>query len=177
MNIEVIIAGFGGQGILSMGRLVAYSGLMEDRNVSWLPSYGPEMRGGTANCGLIVSDEYISSPILNSCNALIVMNNPSLEKFESYVKPGGVIILDSILVNKKVSRTDVTVVEIPATNFGNEIGNKTYAGIALLGVLISKTGIIKGKTFEEALYAVLPKRKHHMIPDEMLMLQKGIEYK
>jgi len=173
---EVIIAGFGGQGILSMGRLIAYAGLLEDKNVSWLPSYGPEMRGGTANCGVVVSDELVSSPILNSCNALIVMNGPSLDKFESYVVPGGVIIADSSLVNRELHRTDISLIKIPATVLANEAGNKTYAGIILLGALIGKTQIVSEGSFEKALKGVLPKKKHYMIPEEMDMLKKGMNY-
>ncbi len=173
---EVIIARFGGQGILSMGRLIAYAGLLEDKNVSWLPSYGPEMRGGTANCGVVVSDELVSSPILNSCNALIVMNGPSLDKFESYVVPGGVIIADSSLVNRELHRTDITLIKIPATVLANEAGNKTYAGILLLGALIGQTQIVSESSFEQALKGVLPKKKHFMIPEEMEMLKKGMNY-
>jgi len=173
---EIIIAGFGGQGILSMGRLIAYAGLLEDKNVSWLPSYGPEMRGGTANCSVVVSDELVSSPILNSCNALIVMNGPSLDKFESYVMPGGVIISDSSLVNRTTTRQDVTQIHIPATKIAMEIGNKTYAGIILLGCLIAKTDVVKAESFQAALSDVLPKKKHYMIPEEMEMLAKGMTY-
>jgi 2-oxoglutarate ferredoxin oxidoreductase subunit gamma len=113
---EIIIAGFGGQGILSAGRLLAYAGMLENKNVSWLPSYGPEMRGGTANCHVIISDEPIGSPILNSATTLIVMNGPSLEKFENLVVEGGIILTDSSLVEPGPKRKDVDVFEIPATN-------------------------------------------------------------
>jgi len=173
---EVIIAGFGGQGILSMGRLIAYAGLLEDKNVSWLPSYGPEMRGGTANCAVVVSDELVSSPILNACNALIVMNGPSLDKFESFVLPGGVIIVDSSLVARASTRTDVKFIRIPATQLANEAGNKTYAGILLLGALIGETNLVTLDSFEKALKGVLPKKKHFMIPEEMEMLKKGMSF-
>jgi len=173
---EIIIAGFGGQGILSAGRLLAYAGMLEDKEVSFLPSYGPEMRGGTANCMVVISEREIASPVLNSCSALIVMNNPSLEKFESWVKPDGIIITDSSLVHKKVKRTDVKVFEIPATQLASERGNKTYSNIYLLGKLIKETGCVKPENFEKALYGILPEKRHSMIPEEMEVLRAGMEY-
>src|SRR5690554_4669921 len=139
---EVIIAGFGGQGILSAGRLIAYAGMLDGREVSFLPSYGPEMRGGTANCMVVVSDEPIASPVLNSCTALIVMNNPSLEKFESYLKKDGVLITDSSLVQKKPVRDDIRSFELPATLMATDAGNKAFSNIYLIGKLIKETGII-----------------------------------
>ena len=173
---DIIIAGFGGQGILSAGRLLAYAGMLEDKEVSFLPSYGPEMRGGTANCMVVISEQAIASPVLNSCSSLIVMNNPSLEKFENWVKPGGVIIADSSMVNAKVKRTDVKVFEIPATQLANEFGNKSYSNIYLLGKLIKETGCIKIENFEKALFGVLSKKRHYMIPEEMKVLKVGMDY-
>jgi 2-oxoglutarate ferredoxin oxidoreductase subunit gamma len=173
---EIIIAGFGGQGVLSAGRLLAYAGMLEDKEVSFLPSYGPEMRGGTANCMVVISDEAIASPVLNSCSALIVMNNPSLEKFEKWLKPGGLLITDSSLVLKKPSRTDIKVIEIPATQLANEVGNKTYSNIYLLGKLVKETQCFGVESFEKALYGILPKRKHHMIPEEMEVFKTGMNY-
>lgn len=173
---EIIIAGFGGQGILSAGRLLAYAGMLENKSVSWLPSYGPEMRGGTANCHVIISDEPVGSPILNSATALIVMNGPSLEKFESYVVKGGLIITDSSLTEKGPKRNDVDVFEIPATQIASDMGNLTYANIILLGKLIGKTGIVSKENFEEALRKVLPEKKHYMIPEEIKALETGINY-
>jgi 2-oxoglutarate ferredoxin oxidoreductase subunit gamma len=173
---EIIIAGFGGQGILSAGRLLAYAGMLENREVSFLPSYGPEMRGGTANCMVVISEEAIASPVLNSCSALIVMNNPSLGKFESWLKPGGVLIADSSMVHKKPDRKDINVFEIPATELASEMGNKTYSNIYLLGKLIKVTGCVAPENFEKALYSILSKSKHHMIPEEMDVLKAGMEY-
>ncbi len=173
---EVIIAGFGGQGILSGGRLIAYAGMLEDKNVSWLPSYGPEMRGGTANVSVIVTEESVGSPILNTATALLIMNKPSLEKFEKMVVKGGVIIIDSTLVDKKPSRTDVEVIEIPATQMASDMGNLTYANIILIGKLIAKTGIITKESFEAALKKVLPEKKHYMIPEEIKALETGMNY-
>ena len=173
---EIIIAGFGGQGILSAGRLLAYAGMLENKNVSWLPSYGPEMRGGTANCHVIISDDMVGSPILNRATTLIVMNGPSLEKFESLVEPEGLIITDSSLVEKGPSRTDVEVFQIPATQIASDMGNLTYANIILLGKLLQKTGIITKGNFEEALRKVLPEKKHYLIPEEMKALETGMNY-
>jgi 2-oxoglutarate ferredoxin oxidoreductase subunit gamma len=172
---EIIIAGFGGQGILSAGRLLAYAGMLEGKNVSWLPSYGPEMRGGTANCHVIISDEPVGSPILNSATTLIVMNGPSLEKFEDMVVPGGVIIKDSSLVNRDVKRRDVDVCEVAATKMASDMGNSTYANIIILGKLLAKTGVISKENFEAALKKVLPEKKHYMIPEEMQALAMGME--
>jgi len=173
---EIVISGFGGQGILSAGRLLAYAGMLENKNVSWLPSYGPEMRGGTANCHVVISDEQIGSPILNSATALIAMNSPSLEKFENMVVEGGVIITDSSLAERSPTRKDVRVSEIPATNMALEMGNGSYAVIILLGKLIGMTGAVSEESFEMALKKVLPYKYHHMIPEEMEALKKGMNY-
>ncbi|WP_054750298.1 2-oxoacid:acceptor oxidoreductase family protein [Ruminiclostridium josui] len=169
-QLELIIAGFGGQGILSAGRLLAYAGMLEGKNVSWLPSYGPEMRGGTANCSVVISDEPVGSPILDTANVLIVMNGPSLEKFEKSVVSGGLIISDSSLVEAKPVRTDIDFVGIPATQMASDMGNLTYANIIILGKLLAKTEIVSKKSFEAALKKVLPPKKHYMIPDEMKAL-------
>jgi len=176
MTTEVIIAGFGGQGIQSMGKILAAAGMLMDKQVSWLPSYGPEMRGGTSNCHVIVSDEPVGSPIINVCNALIVMNGPSLEKFERYVAPGGCIILDSTLVHNEISRTDVKVFRIPVTEMALEAGIPSFAGIILLGKLIAETNIVSMEGFEAGLKYVLPEKKHDLIPAEMEALKNGINY-
>lgn len=172
---EIIIAGFGGQGIQSAGMLLAYAGMLENKYVSWLPSYGPEMRGGTSNCHVIISDEPVGSPILNSATALLVMNGPSLEKFEDTVVPGGLIIIDSSLVGKCSARTDVETFEVPATKIASDMGNLTYANIIVLGKLLEKTGVVSKESFEKALKKVLPEKKHYMIPEEMKALEVGME--
>ena len=171
---EVIIAGFGGQGILSAGRLIAYAGMLDGREVSFFPSYGPEMRGGTANCMVVVSEDPIASPVLNRCSALIVMNNPSMEKFERYLKKDGVLIADSSLVKREPTRTDIRYFGLPATLMATDAGNKTFSNIYLVGKLIKETGIIKPESFEKALYGVLPQSKHHLIPQEMEALRAGM---
>lgn len=173
---QIILAGFGGQGILSAGRILAYAGMLENKNVSWLPSYGPEMRGGTANCNVIISDEVIGSPILNTATTLIVMNGPSLDKFESVVESGGMIIKDSSLVERTPERKDVKVYGIPATETAFSMGNKAFANIILLGKLIADTNIVSKENFEKALRKTLPSKKHSLIPDEMKALEFGMQY-
>lgn len=173
---EIIISGFGGQGILSAGRLLAYAGMLEGKNVSWLPSYGPEMRGGTANCHVIISDDPVGSPILNSATALMVMNGPSLDKFENIVEPGGIIITDSSLVTRSPKRTDVKIYEIPATQMASDMGNLTYANIIMLGKFLEVTGIVSTDTFEKALRKVLPEKYHYMIADEIKALEAGMKF-
>ncbi|NTV88988.1 MAG: 2-oxoacid:ferredoxin oxidoreductase subunit gamma [Clostridiales bacterium] len=174
-QVEIIIAGFGGQGIQAAGMLIAYAGMIENKYVSWLPSYGPEMRGGTSNCHVIVSDEVVGSPIINNTTALLVMNGPSLEKFESNVVPGGFIITDSSIISQKVKRTDIDVYEIPATKMANEMGNAAFSNIIMLGKLLAKTGVISVESFEKALKKVLPEKKHYLIPEEMLALKAGMD--
>ncbi len=176
MMNQIILAGFGGQGILSMGHFIAHAGLLDGKNVSWLPSYGPEKRGGTANCHVIVGEEEVGSPIISSATVLIAMNGPSLEKFEDLVEPNGIIITDKSLVPIKPRRKDVRLFEIPATEMAYELGNATYAGIIILGKLIALTNIVTTENFEVALRAILKPSKHFMIPDEMKALQKGAEY-
>ena len=178
MNTKnIILSGFGGQGILFAGKFLAYKGMLEDKEVSWLPSYGPEMRGGTANCHVIVSDEPVSSPMITVPTVLAAMNKPSFEKFESYVEEGGIVIYDSSLVDDDVkTRNDIKYFGIPATRMADEYGNATFAGIILLGKLIKETGIIGFDSFEKSLYDVLKPSKHFLIPDEMKALKAGFDY-
>lgn len=176
MMQQIILAGFGGQGILSMGHFIAHAGLLEGKNVSWLPSYGPEKRGGTANCHVIVGDEEVGSPIISSATVLVAMNQPSLEKFESLVEPGGIIITDKSLVPVKPARKDIKLYELPATEMAYELGNPTYAGVVILGKLMALTGVMTASSFETALRAILKPSRHYMIPDEMKALKQGAEY-
>lgn len=175
-QIDIIFSGFGGQGIQAAGKLIAYAGMLEDKFVSFLPSYGPEMRGGTSNCHVIVSDEPVGSPILNSATALMAMNRPSLDKFESSVVPGGIILLDSSLVNRNPDRKDVKVFAIPATQIASDMGNLAYANIIMLGKLIEETGAVSAEFFEKGLKKVLPEKKHYLIPEEMKALELGMKY-
>ena len=134
-DLNIVFAGFGGQGILFAGKVVAYAGLIEGRELSWLPSYGPEMRGGTANCSICLSDEPIGSPLVTNPNVLIAMNRPSLDKFVNEVEPGGTILLDSSLIDERVERDDVTVFYVPASKLAEENGLKGLANIILVGKL------------------------------------------
>lgn len=171
-NHEIIFAGFGGQGILSMGKFLAYAGMDEGLNVSWLPSYGPEMRGGTANCCVIVTDENIGSPIVTRATALVVMNRPSLDKFENAVVPGGLIIKDSSLVDRDIERDDVTVISIPATEMADEIGDRKIANMVLLGALIKKTGVMP---LESLLKSLGEHGKKSFFEVNKIALEKGAE--
>lgn len=173
LNQEIIFAGFGGQGILSMGKFLAYAGMDLGHNVSWLPSYGPEMRGGTANCSVIVTEENIGSPIVTQATTLVVMNRPSLDKFENSVVPGGLIIVDSSLVNREVVRKDVEVLNIPATEIADEIGDKRIANMVLLGALIKKTAVMP---MDALLKALMDHGKRDFYDINKKALGKGAEY-
>ncbi|MDW7656007.1 MAG: 2-oxoacid:acceptor oxidoreductase family protein [Bacillota bacterium] len=175
MEFTLLLAGFGGQGILSAGKFVATAALMEGREVSWLPSYGPEMRGGTANCSVIISDTPIGSPILNETDALIALNGPSLDKFAGMVKPGGLIIVDSSLVQAVPQRQE-RFIPIPASSIASEAGNMTFAAIVLLGFLAAASGCFNRDSFEKALYDALPERHHHLIPQEMALFDRGAAF-
>lgn len=150
---QIIFAGFGGQGILSMGKFLAYAGMDANLNVSWLPSYGPEMRGGTANCSVILTEDAIGSPIVTMANSIVVMNRPSLEKFEDKLEPNGVVILDSDLVDVMPRRKDVKVIAIPAQSVAEKIGSKKIANMVLLGALVKQTNIVSMDLLLSALKA------------------------
>ncbi|MBR6425808.1 MAG: 2-oxoacid:acceptor oxidoreductase family protein [Oscillospiraceae bacterium] len=173
---EIVIAGFGGQGLLFSGKVLAYAGLLEGRELSWLPSYGPEMRGGTANCNVILSDTPVGSPIVDHPNVLMVMNGPSLDKYESEVVPGGMIFVDSTLVTRPVARTDVTVYAVPATQMANDMGVPGMANMILLGALIAKTGCIQEAGLPDALKKVIPARKADLFDANMKAIQAGKDY-
>ncbi|CEG29761.1 2-oxoacid:acceptor oxidoreductase family protein [Bacillus sp. B-jedd] len=172
---EIIIAGFGGQGVMSMGQLIAYAGLHEGKNVSWLPSYGPEQRGGTANCAVVVSDEPIGSPLVSAPSAAIVLNIPSFEKFEPKVRAGGLLLTNSSLIGKKSQRTDLTAIEINATAMANELGNGKVANMILLGAFIKATGILSPESVLSSLQQVLSPDKHYLLEMNRLALNKGAE--
>lgn len=173
MKEEVIMAGFGGQGVMSIGKLLSYAGMKEDKEVSWMPSYGPEMRGGTANCTVIVSDKKIPSPLSSNPDSIIVMNLPSLDKFAPKVKSGGTIFVNSSLINKEVEREDVEVIKVPANEIASEFGNSKIANMAMLGAYIAKKNIVDLETVEDSLKNVLPERRHNLIPINKEALKKG----
>ena len=163
MTNNILIAGFGGQGILFAGKFLAYQGLIEGRELSWLPSYGPEMRGGTANCSVILGDEPVGSPIVSKPDILMVMNLPSLDKYENDVVPGGTILVDSTLIERKVRRTDVKVVYVPATALAREIGLPTLANMILVGKMIRETGVVDYEQITEALKKVVSAKHPDML--------------
>lgn len=162
---EMIFAGFGGQGVLSMGQLLAYSAMKEGYEVSWMPSYGPEMRGGTANCIVNISDQPISSPIVSEFNVAVVLNNPSLRKFEPKVKPGGILIWESTNIKPPPKRTDIDVYALPAIEKAtNELGNVKVMNMLVLGALLKIKNTVKKESLMMALKNTLPERYHHLIP-------------
>jgi len=173
MMHEVIFAGFGGQGVMLMGQLLAYSSMIEDKNVSWLPSYGPEMRGGTANCMVKVSDSQVASPLITAPTALVAMNLPSLNKFADSVREGGVIIYNSSLINEEFTRDDVRVLPIPVNDLAGELGNARVANIIALGCLLGTENICKKESIIDSLKNVLPERHHHLLPLNEKALDKG----
>jgi 2-oxoglutarate ferredoxin oxidoreductase subunit gamma len=175
-NERVICAGFGGQGVMSIGQLLSYAGMIEGKNVSWLPSYGPEMRGGTANCNVTVSDTPIGSPIIDhNATAAIIMNLPSLIKFEGELEKDGKVLINSSLIEKKVERDDVKAYYIPANEIAGEIGNGKVANIVMLGAYIELTKIVEKETVIKALKKVFGPSKSHLIPLNEKALDRGAE--
>lgn len=176
MTTQILIAGFGGQGILFSGKFLAYEGLLEDKEVSWLPSYGPEMRGGTASCSVIISDTKIGSPIVNDPDVLVAMNLPSLDKYEKTTVAGGKIFVDSSLVARKVEKSDVEAYYIPATSLASENDLPGLANMIMLGYMIKKTGVIPYESFERALSKVVPARKIEMLGANKKALELGYNF-
>lgn len=173
MKAEIIIAGFGGQGVLSMGKILAYSGLMENKEVTWMPAYGPEQRGGTANVTVIVSEERISSPILSHYDVAIVLNQPSLDKFESKVKPGGILIYDGFGIINPPTRKDINVYRIDAMDEAAELKNSKVFNMIVLGGLLKVCPIVSTDGLNKALYKTLPERHHGLIPLNMEAVEAG----
>ncbi len=175
MQEEIIIAGFGGQGVLSMGQILCYSGVMENKEVSWMPSYGPEMRGGTANCIAIISDTRISSPIVTKFDTVIALNQPSLDKFESAVKPGGLLIYEASTILNPPKRTDIDIIPIEAANEAAKLKNSRVMNMIVLGAFLQKKPILKMENIIEGIKKVLPERYHHLIPLNKQALKRGME--
>ncbi|HHT70050.1 MAG TPA: 2-oxoacid:ferredoxin oxidoreductase subunit gamma [Firmicutes bacterium] len=173
MQHEFIFAGFGGQGVLLMGQLLAHAAMDEGKKVSWIPSYGPEMRGGTANCTVIVSEREIGSPVVSSPSCVVAMNLPSLDKFEKAVKPGGVLVINSSLVTREPKRQDVTVVKVPATGVANELGNARVANMVALGAVVEATGVVTPDSVLEALRKNLPAHRQNLLPLNREAIEKG----
>lgn len=173
-DFNMVLAGFGGQGILFAGKVIAYGGLNDGKEISWLPSYGPEMRGGTANCSVCISDKTIGSPLVVTPDVLIALNLPSFEKFIDAVKPGGTVIIDSFLINKKVEREDVNVFYVPATKLAEENGIKGLANIILVGKLFKETGFCTEEALYKAIEKCVPARKANMLKFNKKALEIGM---
>ena len=174
MTEEIIISGFGGQGVLSMGKILAYSGLMEDKEVTWMPAYGPEQRGGTANVTVIISDKKISSPILSTYDVAIVLNQPSLQKFESKIKPGGILIYEESTIINPPTRQDIDVYSIGAIDAAaHEMQNSKTFNMIVLGGLLHIRPMISPDSVIKALYKTLPERHHHLIPVNEAAIRLG----
>lgn len=176
MTTQILIAGFGGQGVLFSGKFIAYKGMMEGRKLSWLPSYGPEMRGGTANCSVILSDEPVGSPIVSKPDILMAMNLPSLDKYENDVVPGGMIFVDSSLIERKVKRTDVKVVYIPSTALAQQLGTPTLANMIMTGKFIKESGACSYENLEAALKKIVSARHQDLYEANLNAINCGYNY-
>jgi len=174
MTEEAIFAGFGGQGVLSMGMMLAYAGMKEGKEVCWMPSYGPEMRGGTANCITIVSDKSISSPIISTFDTVVALNQPSVDKFESKIKPGGCIIYDSANILNPPTRTDITIHAIPGSEISLKLKNTKVLNMVILGAFIAARKTVSVEAVKKALYEVLPERHHKLIPLNLMAFEEGM---
>ncbi|MFO8067869.1 MAG: 2-oxoacid:acceptor oxidoreductase family protein [Bacteroidales bacterium] len=175
MTEEIIIAGFGGQGVLSMGQILCYSGVMQNKEVSWMPSYGPEMRGGTANCTAIISDEPISSPVLNEFDTAIVLNQPSMDKFEDAVKPGGLLIYEKNGMTRTPKRKDINVCVIEAYDASVKLDNTKVFNMIVIGGFLKMKPIIELENVIKGLTKVLPERYHKLIPLNEKAIKQGME--
>ncbi len=176
MQEEILISGFGGQGALFIGQLLTYAGMDEGRHVTWIPSYGPEMRGGTAHCIVILSDEPIGSPIVRNPSLAIVLNPPSMEKYEPLVKPGGVLVVNSSLVRTRSRREDLTVAYVPANDLALELGNAKMANVVLLGALLALRPVVKPESVERALEEHTPEHRQYIVEPNKRALARGIRY-
>ena len=173
---EFLFSGFGGQGILFAGKFIAYKGLTEGKQVSWLPSYGPEMRGGTASCGIIISDGAVGSPIVANPDCLVAMNLPSLDKYEDSVVPGGKIFVDSTLITRKIARDDVDAFYVPATQIANDMGIPTLANMIILGKVLRECPEIGMDYLEAAMAKVVSAKRANLIEQNLNAIKLGYDY-
>jgi len=173
---DIILAGFGGQGIMFIGKLLIHGAMKEEKNVTWIPSYGPEMRGGTANCTVVISDETIGSPVITSPHSLIVMNNPSLDAFEPRLKEGGVLVMNSSLITRKVKRKNITVIGVPANEIASKIGDKRVANMVMLGAYVAHTKIVSKEKILEGLSDLLGEKKRQLFEVNKKAFEKGMEF-
>lgn len=175
MTKEFIFAGFGGQGMLLIGKFLAMACMLDGKHVSWLPSYGPEMRGGTANCSVIVSDDEIGSPIIGEADVIVAMNEPSLDKFESKVRPGGLLVVNSSIIDRKCNRDDIDVVYCDSMRIAEEVKNPKGANVAILGAMLSKCNIVDTDKMVEAIRLELGERKAKFLEGNKAALFAGME--
>jgi 2-oxoglutarate ferredoxin oxidoreductase subunit gamma len=175
MTEEIIIAGFGGQGVLSMGKILAYSGIMQDQEVSWMPSYGPEMRGGTANVTVILSDDRVSSPVLQSYDTAILLNQQSVDKFESKVKPGGLMIYDPNGITRHPERDDIRIFQVEATEEAVRMKSPITFNMVVLGAYIKVNPVVNFDNVIKGLRKSLPERHHHLIPVNEKAIHRGMD--
>jgi 2-oxoglutarate ferredoxin oxidoreductase subunit gamma len=175
METSIIISGFGGQGVLFAGQLLAYAGMDNDKHVTWIPSYGPEMRGGTANCTVVISDDPVGAPLVARPDVAIVLNLPSFEKYEEMVAPGGLLIVNSSLIEAKATRDDIDVVYIPANDIAGELGSAKMMNMAVVGALLAKRPFLTITQIQQALDNHLPARKAHLLAANKQVIQKGYE--
>lgn len=176
MQTEIIIAGFGGQGVLFGGQLLTYAAMDEGKEVTWIPSYGPEMRGGTANCTVVISDEEIGSPMVSNPQAVIAMNLPSLDKYEPMVRPGGVLVINESMVDREVTRKDIRVVMLKANEIAESLGDKRMSNMVLLGALIANLPVLSLEAIENALAEHLPERHRKLLPKNYEALREGAKH-
>jgi len=176
MQTEIVIAGFGGQGVLFAGQLLAYAAMDSGMETTWIPSYGPEMRGGTANCTVIVADEEIGAPVVRNPQAVIAMNRPSLDKYEPLIKPGGVLVVNSSMVDRTPERDDIIVVTIPGNEIAEELGSRRLTNMVLLGGLRKALPVLPLEAIEKALAEHLPERHKKLLPQNYQALRAGANY-
>ncbi|MFL7893545.1 MAG: 2-oxoacid:acceptor oxidoreductase family protein [Anaerolineales bacterium] len=176
MQTEIIIAGFGGQGVLFAGQVLAYAAMDNGKEVTWIPSYGPEMRGGTANCTVIIADEEIGSPIVRNPQAVIAMNQPSTEKYEPLVSENGILIINSSLVDKEIERSDLRRIEIPANEIAESLGDRRMTNVVMVGALLTEVPVLTIESIEKTLEDHLPDRHKNLLPLNFQALREGAEF-
>lgn len=176
MTEEAIFSGFGGQGVLSMGMMLAYAGMIEGKEVCWMPAYGPEMRGGTANCITIISDEPISSPIIATYDTVVALNQPSVDKFESKIKPGGTMIVEKSTVTNMPTRTDINVIVVNGNEEALKLNNLKVLNMIILGAFLAARKTVNIENLVKALYKALPERHHKLIPLNEQAIKIGMSY-
>ncbi|MFZ7103961.1 MAG: 2-oxoacid:acceptor oxidoreductase family protein [Peptococcaceae bacterium] len=176
MNWQMILAGFGGQGMMFLGQLLAYAAMEDDKNTTWIPSYGPEMRGGTANCSVVISSKKVNSPIVSRPNLLVAMNMPSLHKFVDSIKEGGYLFLNCSLADEEVTRKDIKVINIPANDLAGELGSAKIANMVVLGAIVGKTGCVEPASVYKILAKKVPASRRDLLDLNKKAIQVGMDY-